>query len=119
MNLLSEKTSRDLAETQVEKLKSLVNDIIFEDEDTFAEKVSTVKESYFKKEAEVSDETIMESDDADTVEVSGNMERYVCYSQNFTQIRINEMESYDRLIEKWSPVLNEESAVIGDHYRKP
>ena len=70
--------SRDLAETQVEKLKSLVNDIIFEDEDTFAEKVSTVKESYFKKEvAEVSDETIMESDDADTVEVSGNMERYV------------------------------------------
>ena len=29
------------------------------------------------------------------------------------------MESYDRLIEKWSPVLNEESAgVIGDHYRK-
>ena len=70
--------SRDLAETQVEKLKSLVNDIIFEDEETFAEKVSTVKESYFKKEvAEVSDETIMESDDADTVEVSGNMERYV------------------------------------------
>ena len=70
--------SRDLAETQVEKLKSLVNDIIFEDEDTFAEKVSTVKESYFKKEvAEVSDETIMESDDADTVEISGNMERYV------------------------------------------
>jgi len=29
------------------------------------------------------------------------------------------MESYDRLIEKWSPVLNEETAgSIKDHHRK-
>lgn len=41
--------ARDLAETQVEKLKSLVEDIDFEDEETFATKVSTIKESYFNK----------------------------------------------------------------------
>jgi len=41
--------SSDLAETQVEKLKSLVEDIDFEDEETFAQKVTTVKESYFTK----------------------------------------------------------------------
>ena len=30
------------------------------------------------------------------------------------------MNSYDNLIEKWSPVLNEESAgEIKDHHRKP
>ena len=55
--------SRDLADTQVEKLKTLVSDIVFDNEETFAEKVETVKESYFKKEVvETSDDTIMESD---------------------------------------------------------
>lgn len=43
-------SARGLAETQVEKLKSLVEDIDFEDEETFAQKVATVKESYFKKD---------------------------------------------------------------------
>jgi hypothetical protein len=41
--------SRDLADTEVEKLKSLVADIDFNDEETFTKKVATVKESYFKK----------------------------------------------------------------------
>ena len=41
--------SRDLAETQVEKLKALAEDVDFEDEETFAQKVSTIKESYFTK----------------------------------------------------------------------
>ena len=66
-----------LADTQVEKLKTLVSDIVFDNEETFAEKVETVKESYFKKEVvETSDDTIMESDD-DTVEISDQMSRYV------------------------------------------
>ncbi len=70
--------SRDLADTQVEKLKTLVSDIVFDNEETFAEKVETVKESYFKKEVvETSDDTIMESDEADTVEISDQMSRYV------------------------------------------
>lgn len=39
-----------LAATEVEKLRSLVEGLDFEDEGTFAEKVKTVRESYFKKE---------------------------------------------------------------------
>lgn len=41
--------TRDLAETQVEKLTSLVSSLDFEDQESFAQKVKTVKESYFKK----------------------------------------------------------------------
>ena len=54
--------SRDLAETQVEKLKGLVEDIDFENEETFAAKVATVKESYFKK-------SVTESADLDPTDV--------------------------------------------------
>lgn len=41
--------SEGLADTQVEKLATLTEDLDFEDEETFAEKVKTVKESYFTK----------------------------------------------------------------------
>jgi len=45
-----------LAATQVEKLKKLAEDVDFESEETFAEKVATIKESYFtKKSAESAD----------------------------------------------------------------
>ena len=40
-------SSSDLADTQVEKLKTLVNDLDFEDAEKFAEKVKTVKEAHF------------------------------------------------------------------------
>ena len=48
-NEIISEASKDLAETQKEKLASLVADIDFGD--NFAEKVATVKESYFKKQA--------------------------------------------------------------------
>jgi hypothetical protein len=71
-------SSRDLAETQVEKLKSLVEDIDFEDEDQFASKVRTVVESYFTKEIASSEEVEQIVEDADsTVEVSSVMEGYL------------------------------------------
>lgn len=69
--------SKDLAETQVEKLKSLVESIDFEDEDTFASKVSTIKESYFKQqttESVISDDT---SEEAIEEEVSDTMAQYI------------------------------------------
>lgn len=70
--------SRDLAETQVEKLKSLVEDIDFEDEDTFASKVKTVKESYFTKKVTSDEEVEVVVEDADhTVEVSSAMDAYL------------------------------------------
>ena len=70
--------SKDLAETQVEKLAKLVGDITFEDEDTFAEKVKTVKESYFKKESvESVIEDAVEDEDGNVVETTGTMEQYL------------------------------------------
>jgi hypothetical protein len=67
-----------MAETEVEKLKSLVESLDFEDEESFANKVKTVKESYFKKEIteEVSEETGDDWSD-DTVEVSSAMSQYL------------------------------------------
>jgi len=73
--------SRDLAETQVERLKSLVEDIDFDDESTFEMKVKTVKESYFKKSKTTSNANITESfddtDEDDTVESSPVMQSYL------------------------------------------
>lgn len=70
--------SRDLAETQVNKLMSLVETLEFEDIDTFAQKVKTVKESYFRKrvikEQEHDDNW---DDEAATKEVSSSMAAYL------------------------------------------
>ena len=41
--------SDDLADTEIEKFKSLTVDVEFGDEESFREKVSTIKESYFPK----------------------------------------------------------------------
>lgn len=80
--------SRDLAETQVEKLKSLVESVDFEDEDTFAEKVKTVKESYFAKEITDSEEVEQIVEDADEVsEVSAVMEQYLATIRKTTPKR--------------------------------
>jgi hypothetical protein len=51
--------SSGLAETEAEKLASLVEDIDFDDAETFEMKVKTVKESYFEKEVS---ESVDESD---------------------------------------------------------
>ena len=68
--------SKDLAETQVEKLKGLAENVDFEDEDTFAQKVAQLKESYFAKTAKTQDE-IIEDDDAPVVESTGSMDSYL------------------------------------------
>ena len=68
--------SRDLAETQVEKLKSLAEDLDFDDEETFAKKVATIKESYFtKKKVTVAEEYVDEA--AEEQEITGSMAMYV------------------------------------------
>jgi hypothetical protein len=69
--------SKDLADTQVEKLKKLVEDIDFETEEAFAKKVSIVKESHFsKKVTESKADDIDESYD-DEVETSDVMAQYI------------------------------------------
>ena len=71
-------SAKDLAATQVEKLKSLVEDIDFEDEATFAKKVQTVKESYFTKKVTENTQEITEDEDGDTAIVaSGSMAQYL------------------------------------------
>lgn len=70
--------SRDLAETQVEKLASLVESLDFEDEDSFAQKVKTVKESYFKKNVKETEEITEDwSAEDETVEVNTVMSQYL------------------------------------------
>jgi hypothetical protein len=67
---------RDLAETQVEKLKSLIEKVDFDDEESFAMKVATIKESYFAKE--ISTEVVELDGEPETeIEVSSVMENYL------------------------------------------
>lgn len=46
-----EEMSKDLADTEVAKLGKLLEGVAFEDEDTYAEKVSVIKENFFTKKA--------------------------------------------------------------------
>ena len=71
-------SANDLAQTEVEKLRSLVESLDFEDEESFTQKVKTVKESYFKKEIITESEEIVE-DWANDVpsEVTSSMDRYL------------------------------------------
>jgi hypothetical protein len=73
--------SADLADTQKEKLDSLVEALDFEDAESFAAKVATVKESYFTKKNST-EEIIEESADDQSaydaeVDVAPTMERYL------------------------------------------
>ena len=66
LNILST-VSEGLADTQKEKLAALAEGLEFVSEESFAKKVATIKESYFKEAAapaaEVADETPVESED--------------------------------------------------------
>ena len=68
-----------LAETEVEKLAALAEDLDFIDEETFSAKVKTIKESYFTREvksAEVGDDLVEDTAD-NSVEVSSVMDSYL------------------------------------------
>jgi hypothetical protein len=51
-----------LSQTQVEKLKSLAENVEFTTEDEFASKVSTLKESYFKADVKVADKLALDEE---------------------------------------------------------
>ena len=72
-NEVIREASKDLAETQIEKLKNLVADFDFSDD--FAQKVATVKESYFNKPATT--EVVTEEDETFEVETSDVMGQYL------------------------------------------
>ena len=83
--LKREKIVRDaavgLSEAQAEKLKSLAEDVDFEDEDKFADKVDTIKESYFKETQPeiVSEEANVDGsgEEHEDIVLSPAMQRYV------------------------------------------
>jgi predicted nuclease with TOPRIM domain len=67
-----------LAETQVEKLKKLAEDIDFDDAETFSKKVETIKESYFTKKVTDTADIVEDDDGSDPIGVaSSTMEQYL------------------------------------------
>lgn len=67
--------SEGLTLTQKEKLAALAEAVEFDDEDTFREKVATLRESYFSTKPEVT--TVTEDVEVENENVSGPMSAYV------------------------------------------
>jgi len=79
--------SEGLAETEAEKLASLVEDIEFDNKETFEMKVKTVKESYFKQEVTESVDEVdsLLGEGTVDVDVSDSMSRYTQAITKFTK----------------------------------
>jgi len=77
-NAIIAEAAEGLVATQAEKLKKLAEDIDFDDAETFAEKVATIKESYFTKtvseSADIDEEA---SDDEVSAVTSDTMAQYL------------------------------------------
>jgi hypothetical protein len=74
--------SEDLTDTEVEKFKSLVEDVDFVDEDAFRAKLDTLKENYFPKvREEVITEQVIDNEVHDSaaqdISVSDSMAKYM------------------------------------------
>lgn len=80
-NKIVKEASGDLADTQVEKLEELAKDIDFVDEETFINKVKTIKESYFKNNPNHASTDNMDGVDDSTsttpVAATGSMSTYI------------------------------------------
>jgi hypothetical protein len=75
--------SGDLADTQVEKLASLVEALDFEDVESFQHKVKTVKESYFKKDVSATAvEEVTEDWTAEQPQYNSVMNQYLSAIKN-------------------------------------
>jgi hypothetical protein len=61
----------------MEKLESLAESVDFDNEESFAQKVATLKESYFAKTKTAESIITEETDASDEVEVSPMMEQYI------------------------------------------
>ena len=72
-------STQDLAETEIEKFKSLTEDVEFTDEESFREKLDTLKENYFPKNQQEPTETIddVETGTAQDVDTTQSMKAYM------------------------------------------
>ena len=71
------KVSSDLADTEVEKFKSLAEDVDYSDEASFEEKLNTLKESYFPKSTTIAESVDSETDGSDAFDTTGAMAAYM------------------------------------------
>jgi hypothetical protein len=69
--------SNDLADTEVEKFKSLAEEVEFTGEDAFTEKLNALKESYFPKSTTIAESVDSESDGSDAFDTTGAMAAYM------------------------------------------
>ena len=67
----------DLADTEVEKFKSLAEEVEFTSEDSFKEKLDQLKESYFPKATTVAESVDSESDGSESYDTTGAMAAYM------------------------------------------
>ena len=68
--------SEGLSSTQKEKLASLAEGVEFESEESYKEKLETLKESYFKTAPKRSDSEVL-NESAASPDVSGSMAAYI------------------------------------------
>ena len=67
-----------MTDTETEKFQSLVDDVEFSDEESYKEKLQTIKESYFGSgEVKAQDETLTEETKEEPVVASGDMAKYM------------------------------------------
>ena len=72
--------SDDLAQTEIEKFKGLVEDVDFTDEESFREKLSTLKESYFPKVKPAEGVRAIDDEDGGTaqdIDTTDTMHKYM------------------------------------------
>ena len=69
--------SEDLADTEIEKFKSLVEDVDFGSEDMFREKLATLKENYFPKTQGQFDVDYEDGSTAQDIDTTDSMQRYL------------------------------------------
>jgi len=80
--------SADLAATEVEKFKSLAEDVEFTSEESFKEKLDTLKESYFPKATTIAESVDSESDGSESYDTTGAMSAYMAaISKNVKRAR--------------------------------
>ena len=69
--------SSDLAATEVEKFKSLAEEVDFSNEESFKEKLDQLKESYFPKATTVAESVDSETDGSESFDTTGAMAAYM------------------------------------------
>ena len=67
----------DLADTEIEKFKSLAEDVEFTTEESFSEKLETLKESYFPKATTVAESVDAVEENSQSFDTTGAMSAYM------------------------------------------